>query len=517
MTSTAQRSVKKTILVNSVANGAGLVVQIALTFVLTPLLVHGLGDRRYGVWSLVESVIAYLTLFDLGIAAAVVRFSARFEGVGDQDRLNRVATCSLALFAGAGSGVLLIAGGLLAAGWPWATVPADLAAQARSVLLLLALNLSLGLPLGVFPSLLDGLQRFVAKNVIRTAMRLVSAAVTVIVLRRGGGLVDLITAYLIVNLAEHGLMAGLCWLYLPALRLVPRLLDRETFRLIRGYSINAFLAMVAGRIAFQTDALVISLFLAPDYIAYFVVGARLVEYSKGLFSTVTGALTPAVSQLEARGSNEGIRRILLDGSRLGTWLLAPVAAGLIALGQPFLSLWVGPTYGEKSYPVMVILALPLALFGAQSVAGRILYGLGRLRQFTRAALIQALVNLALSILFARPLGIEGVALGTAIPFLIFCLWNVLNISRECDVRTVDALRSIFVRPLAAALLLGLGWRLPVEIGAIGSYPALFLATALGLFCYALAALLLEFGCKGLLQGMRTVRGMSLSSSHVQRI
>src|SRR3989442_11829527 len=92
------------IVANAVANWIGFAVQLVVAFFMSPILVHGLGTSRYGIWSLVESVLAYLMLFDLGVAAAVVRYVARFEATQDHDSLNRVFSTSLGIFAGAGAG-----------------------------------------------------------------------------------------------------------------------------------------------------------------------------------------------------------------------------------------------------------------------------------------------------------------------------------------------------------------------------------------------------------------------------
>jgi O-antigen/teichoic acid export membrane protein len=488
-----QTSLKKTIAVNALANWGDMAAHLAVTFCLTPILIHSLGEQRYGIWSLAESIIAYLTLFDLGVAASVVRFAARFESLNDHDRLNRMVSTSLALFAGAGMAVMLSAVGLLAGGWPWSTIPAELVGEARAVLLLLALNLSLCLPLGVFPSLLDGLQHFAARAGIRTGMLLTRAVAFVIIIRRGYGLVELITATLTVNLVEQAILALMCWLVLPSLRISPKLVDRETFGLIRGYSVGAFLMMIAGRIAFQTDALVIGMFLAPQYIAYFAVGARLVEYAKGLLTSLTGVLTPVISQLDARGDSAGIMRLFLNSARIATWILAPVVAGLVTLGRPFLVLWVGPSFAEQCYPVLVILALSLVLMAAQSTSARIFYGVGRLGRLARMALIQAFANLALSLLLVRPFGIQGVAWGTTIPFVIFCIVSISDVSWLCQVRPLHAFRSILVKPLGTALVLGAGWQLLVGMGAITSWTRFLLTGAIGTLGYAMAAIKFEFG------------------------
>src|SRR5215468_2461396 len=98
-------SEKRTLLINAAANWVGFAAQLVIAFFISPVLVHGLGDRRYGIWSLVESVLAYLMLFDLGVAASVVRYVARFEATRDQDGLDRVFSASVCIFAAAGAAI----------------------------------------------------------------------------------------------------------------------------------------------------------------------------------------------------------------------------------------------------------------------------------------------------------------------------------------------------------------------------------------------------------------------------
>src|SRR5262249_50518570 len=148
---------------NAAANWAGFAAQLVAAFLLAPILVHGLGAPRYGIWSLVESILAYLMLFDLGVAASVVRYVARFEAARDREQLNRVFSTSLGIFAAAGAIAGVMAAALALAGVQHFNIPAELVDEARGMLLLLGCNLAIGLPLGVFPAVLDGLERYPAK------------------------------------------------------------------------------------------------------------------------------------------------------------------------------------------------------------------------------------------------------------------------------------------------------------------------------------------------------------------
>src|SRR5215213_11625496 len=105
--------VGRRLLVGAATNWLAFAATLLVGFFLTPYLVRTLGDGPYGVWAFVESILAYFTLFDLGIAACVVRFVARFHATGDRDDLNRLVSTCLALFLGLGALVFAIGSGLV--------------------------------------------------------------------------------------------------------------------------------------------------------------------------------------------------------------------------------------------------------------------------------------------------------------------------------------------------------------------------------------------------------------------
>ena len=80
--------------VNVLANWAAFVLGTAITFFLSPFVVHHLGDARYGVWAVTGSIVGYLGLLDLGVRVGVTRFVARYAATRDQQAMNRVADLS---------------------------------------------------------------------------------------------------------------------------------------------------------------------------------------------------------------------------------------------------------------------------------------------------------------------------------------------------------------------------------------------------------------------------------------
>jgi O-antigen/teichoic acid export membrane protein len=496
-------SSKRKILVNATVSLAGFAVQVVVAFFLSPILVHGLGDRRYGVWLLIESILAYLLLLDFGVAASVVRYVAKFESRQDFDNVNRVFTTSLCIFGVAGAAALLLATAISFVGLRFFEIPAEMAAEARGLLMLLGLNLGLGLPLGVFACVLDALGRYPAKTAVRISGLLVRSGLLLAVVRSGGGLVPLGIVLTSCQILESTILAVAALHYLPKLRFAFGLVDRETFATIRSYTVNAFVAMIAGRISFQSDAIVIGFFLFPEQITFFGIAARLVDYAKDSLRTATAVLTPAFSVLDAHGDHASIRQIFIDSTRYALWLVLPIQTGLIVLGRPFLDLWMGPRIGALSYPVLLILVAPLALATAQAVAARLLYGTSRLGWFSRIVLAEAIANAILSLVLVKPFGIRGVAIGTMIPNIVFNAILIVYICRVLEISPFAYVRLSFGAPLAAAVGLGVVWSAVESWLPSDRWLAFFLTAGIGSLLYAAIAITTEIGPRALLSFLKT--------------
>jgi O-antigen/teichoic acid export membrane protein len=479
-------------LTNAGFNLAGHVAALALAFYLSPILVEGLGDRRYGLWALIESVLAYLLLLEGGIGATLVRYVAKHEALKDREGLRRIYSTTLALMAGAGALAFIVVLGLaLGAARPLGISP-DLAREARWLLLLLGGNLALMLPLGVYPSILAGLACYPTKVTVRVLGGLLSAISLTALFHTGRGNLVLVGVIVTaVNLGQHLAQAILVSRYLPHLRFSTAAVDAATVRQVRGYTLSAFVVMIAARVSFQTDSLVIGTFVSLEAITYFALASKLVEYSKAFIRSAFGAFTPSISRWEALGQTDAIRRAFLDGSRATYLLIVPVQLGFWFLGRPFLDLWIGSTRAAKTFPVLVILAVPLGLALGQAVASRILYGMERLKGYAATTVAEAVFNLLLSVVLVAPFGIAGVAWGTALPSAVCAAVVILSVCRLLMVSPREYVRQACVLPCILALVPAVIWYGVSQVVVPDSWPRLIVAGAVGMIPYAIAVLLAE--------------------------
>lgn len=472
--------VSRSQLTSALSNWFAFAATLAVAFFLTPYLIRHLGTAKYDVWCVAEAILAYFTLLDMGLAACLMRGVARHHAVKDSLGLNRMASTCLALFSVAGTVALLL-------GVPVMFAFAAKRPEVLPFLLIMLANLAVTLPLSVFPSILDGLDRYAAKSAVRILFLAIRTIAIVAIVPRNAGLMPLAIIVTITNIFEHALLALLAFRFLPALRFRFSLLNRESFREIRRFSIDAFLAMLAGRITVQTSVILVGLLLPAGAVTIFATASRLVEYAKTLLRTITATLTPGVSALEARGDWDGIRQLFLSATRFVLYLVLPIQMGLLFFGTPFLVRWV-PEVGTHASMPLAILSLTLTLSVAQSVASRMLYGLGRLRLFARLALAEAGMNLLCILTMIPAWELTGVAIAVAVPNILLSIAVILHALKVLSVPSIDYLK-IWFRPAFTIVIPCMIWS---RISTVEpTWISIFSSIAYGLFPYGIAILIME--------------------------
>ena len=426
---------------------------------LSPYILHHLGDAAFGLWVLVFSITGYYGLFDLGIRSSIIRYVAKYSANNEQVELNRLINTALFSYSGIGVVALLLT--FVASSYVGSIfrIPANFHATAQLLLIMVGSAVSLGFPLGIFGGILEGLQRFYVLNSTNVCSNLLRAVLIVVALRHGFGL--LTVALITVTLPLLGsLVNAVIVLSILPLHFHPKYLTRATLRRIASYSGATFMIIVASRLRFKTDAMVIGTFVSSVAITYFAIGSRIVDYVGEVVSSLAQIFIPMSSRFEAMGDSEQVKKILIAGNRACALIVFPIAASLIVLGKSVIEVWVGARYIATSYPVLLILLIPTTTMLAQSACGRVLFGIAKHRTLAMAILLEGITNLILSIVLVRRFGILGDAAGTAIPLLCTTLFflprhtcHVLGVRVRTYVREAFLLPLGLCAPLVVALLL----------------------------------------------------------------
>lgn len=431
---------------------------IAATFVLTPFVIHSLGAEGYGTWTLIVALTGYMNLLALGVPMACVRYLAGPVAKRDTAEMNKVIGSCAGLYLMIGA-IAVIIGVALTAALHFYEIPRGLQGQAGVAYGLMVVYVSAGfiglLPEGILFAHLD----FVRRNAVRIAGVLVRLGLTVGLLKLHPSLVVLAS----VQIACLAFDFGVSWLVIrrryPAARISLAGFDRQTVRRIFSFSVYVLLLQAGARLTFDTDALVIGAFLGVAAVPFYVVANSLIVYLMEFVIAIAAVVSPMATKLSAEGRLDELRDIFLKWSKVAFSLTILAGLFLIVLGPAFLGRWIDPSFEEPGGRVLQILMLSSFLFlPARGVALPILMGLGKPKAPTIAFLIAGLLNLLISVTLARPLGLTGVALGTAIPNVLFAIVVLVLACRELGITVAVYTRYVIPRasfgavPVLALLL-----------------------------------------------------------------
>jgi O-antigen/teichoic acid export membrane protein len=438
------------ILKNVGSSWFALGANVATGIFLSPFILHRLGDAAFGIWVLIFSLTGYYGLFDLGIRSSIVRYVSKFSATHDREHLARLINTSLAGYICVGA----LSMALTLAGYFYVDrlfrIPAEFHSTARWLLLMVGTSVALGFPLAVVSAVLEGLQKFYILNWTNIVFTLLRTALIVVFLGRGYGLLTVAFITVILPLLSSVVRGWIALRLLPV-PFGPRYLDRATFRQIANYSSVTFMIMIAGRLKFKTDEMVIGTLLSVSAITYFNIGARIVDYAADVVNSLAQVFVPMASQSEATGNIQRLRKIFIAGNRACAFTILPICAILIILGKSIIEVWVGRRYVEASYPVLVVMIIPWTLMLAQAASGRILFGMGEHGTWAKVTLIEGVSNLILSVLLIRPYGIVGDALGTAIPLTCSMVFFMpQHLCAKLGFRVTSFLRQAYFLPLIAS-------------------------------------------------------------------
>jgi len=459
---------------------------IASGLIVTPIVVRTLGQQAFGVWTFIGGITIYLSVLDLGVGPAIVRFAAEARGRGESDDLNAIASSGLAMYAAIGLVTLPIG---VALAWlvPWlGHAPAGLVWDARVATLLVVLSLALRFPLGLFNNLLVARQRWDLQNLggfVGTALYAILVAALLPTV--GGGIVLLAALTLGTSLVR--LTLPLLWLKreLPELRVRRRFVTRARVRELTTFSSSNFLVHVSQKIVFSTDVIVVGIVLGAASAGVYGVPAKLFGLVFGIGTAVTSLMFPAFAELEGADARDRQRRLLLSGLRAGTALMLILALPLLLIPDLLISAWLRePGYGG-SYAVMAILAGVLLVHQPIYVLTQFLIARARQRQAAWASIVATGANLALSFLLAWTWGIQGVAVSTLVTDLLLFAWIIPRYAAPAASTTSAALLRAILRPVlpaaavAAVVLVALAraWH-PDSLVALAPLGALWAVTAI---------------------------------------
>lgn len=383
----------------------------------TPYMLRCLGQNDYGLYSLVASVIAYLTILDFGFGNAIIRYTAKFRAEGKQQEQWEMFGMFLIVYSVIG--LIAFFGGL---GLYFnvdslfdRTMDATDLSTAQTMMLLLTVNLVFTFPLSIFGSIISAYENFVFQRVINIARILLSTAVMIALLSVGFKAIALVVVQTIFNLltlvinyvyARHKLK----------IKIVFGKINVPFLKEIATYSFWIFLNAIMDKIYWGTGQFVLGAVSGTVAVAIFSVAILLQQMYMTFSTAICNVLLPKITAMVAHNkSTKEISDLFILTGRIQYLIIGLILSGFIVFGQQFINLWAGQDYSQ-SYIITLIFFGSLLIPLIQNTGVVILQARNQMKFRSLLYIVISIISLFFQIVLSKYYGAIGcaVAIGGAL-------------------------------------------------------------------------------------------------------
>lgn len=140
-----------------------------------------------------------------------------------------------------------------------------------------------------------------------------------------------------------------------------------------------------------------------------------------VISIIFTSLTASIGNLAVEKQGAGSKAFFDQLDFLSSWIFGFSAISLLALFNPFISLWLGPEY-LFDHKVVFVIVLNFYLTGMLLPVRTFNASMGLFWYDRYKPIFESLVNLGFSIYLVTRIGLVGVLIGTAISTITVCFW-----------------------------------------------------------------------------------------------
>lgn len=404
-----------------------IVIQILLGIFYVPFLVSSLGQSQYGLYSLANSIVAYLYLLDFGFGQAVVVYSSKSLGRKNKDE-------EYSLYAGFVIFYLIVGVISLCVGLFLYQNFDSFFAQSFSseeiqlgkiLLLILTFNTFISLTLGIFGKIITVYEKFIFAKCINLANIVLTPCVMIPFLIIGCNAVVVVSVITATNALSLFINAYYC-IFKLKIKLKFNALNKSLITEIIGFSAFVFLASTVEQINTFADNIILGLVCGTSVVAVYSVGMQFVRIYRSISLVISSVLLPKSTKMESRQANDReFSDLFIDSGRMQFIILFLILSGFILFGKAVIIFLFGQDYSD-SYYIACIIMIPMTIPHIQLIGVNILLSKNKNQFRTVVYFFIAILNIIVSYFIAHYYGAIGAASVTAFAVFLghFIIMNI---------------------------------------------------------------------------------------------
>lgn len=394
-------------------------ISCIIPFVYTPVMLRVLGQSEYGLYSLANSVISYLTLLTFGFGSTVIRYLSKYRAENNKEGMQKTFGLFLCLY-GVAALVVLIVGTIISfnvEGIFHRGLTGTEINKIHILILIMTFNTALSFPLSVFSSVITSYERYIYRKVIDMISTIAAPVFNLIALYMGFASVGMALTSTILQFIMLPLNMGYCF---RVLKIAPKFgkISLDLLREMLSFSFYAFLGTLVDLLFWSTDKVILGMLASSTAVAIYNVGGTFNNIVINLSTSISGVLTPRITGMVVTDAGtDKLTELFIRVGRLQYLIIALIISGFTVFGQSFIFLWAGTDYAG-SYWIAILTMFPLCIPLIQNTGLSIVTAQNKHKFRSIVYLIVAVLNAVSTYLIVPIMGGIGAALCSCVSYLL---------------------------------------------------------------------------------------------------
>ena len=409
----------KNIRVGAILTSITQFLSIAISFVYVPIMLGMLGQAEYGLYSIVQSLISYLQMSEMGIGTTATRYNSKYIAKKDTDGQRTINGMFFKMYVGI-AGICILASTILFFSLDsiYAKYSPESLHLIKILFIIAVANLVITFVFKIFNAIVIAYEEFIFLKVITLIQTLLGPAGMLAVLFLGFRSIGMLCVTTVISLL-FGLIQMFFCLKKYHISFSFKDHDPALFKKIFSFTIFVFINSLATQLMMNSDKLVISIIMTEYAVAVYAIVMQFHTYSYNFANVLSGFYLPRFTKnvVQTEGVDDSLMADIQKTGRIQVLVAGLIFGGFLAIGKPFIIRWVGMDY-LQAYWMTVIVLITETVGASQSMFNSLMQAMNLHK--TRALLSLALsaVKIILKVVLTEKFGLMGCAVGFFFGWLI---------------------------------------------------------------------------------------------------
>lgn len=394
-------------------------LHIIVNLLYVPLLLKTIGRNEYGLYQMVGSLMAYITIMETLLSSGILRYYCKYNNLGDESKKENILAISQKLYRILSLIVIFLSCCFGVVFYKFYKDTLTILELRHSIVMigLLIINVVINLNNYVYVAVIIANEKFLFIRLLSIITTIFQPIIVLFLIRQKPNAVSVIFAQLLINIFICFLRKYYCKSKL-AIKIKYHKKDNEFIRQLFSFSLGIFLATIADQIFWKSNQLIIGKMLDINFVAIYAIGAQIYLNYPAVGTAISGVFMNRLSELYDKEHNmDKISELFIKVGRLTFIILSLVLTTFVLYGQEFINIWAGNEY-QEAYYIAIIIMIPLTVDVMQNLGLSILQITNKYSFRGKIYLFMAFLNILFSIFFIKYYGIIGASISTAISMAI---------------------------------------------------------------------------------------------------